>query len=114
MALLVLLALTGGCTTVKRIDMDPAPLRDELRAGGVVKIGDRVTVVSEVQGDLTFVVTGVDGEFIRGESVEVPIAEVLILEKRKFAPLRTGGAIYGGSFLVGMTAISVAWIVAIL
>lgn len=112
--LLALLALAGGCTAVNRVNMEPGELRDELRAGGVVKTGDQVTVVSEVQGDLTFRVTDVDGESISGDSVEVPIDEVLLLEKRVFAPLRTGGAVYGGSFLVLITAMSVAWIGAIL
>lgn len=113
-ALLVLLALAGGCTAVNRVAMGPVELRDELRAGGVVKTGDRVTVVSESQGDLTFLVTDVDDESIRGDSVEVPIDEVLLLEKRAFAPLRTGGAIYGGSFLVLVTVGSLAWVGAIL
>jgi len=114
MVIVALLAVAGGCTTVNRVDMAPAVLRDELRAGEVVKAGDRVTVVSEVQGDLTFVVTEVDAESIRGESVDVPIDEVVALEKRSFAPLRTGAAIYGGTYLVGMTIISTAWILAIL
>ena len=118
MALVALLAVAGGCTAVKRVDMDPTTLRDELRGGGVVETGDTVTVISEVQGDLTFVVTDVDGEAIRGESelgqpIEVPINEIVALETRKFAPVRTGAAIWGGSFLVGMTVMSVAFFAAL-
>ena len=113
-ALALLLAFAGGCTAVQRIDMDPAGLRDELRAGGVVRPGDRVTVISEVQGDLTFVVTDVDAEAIRGESIEVPIDEIVALEKRKFAPLRTGAAVWGGTFLVGMAVVGLGFIAAIL
>lgn len=103
MALVTLLALAGGCTTLKRVDMEPSTLRNELRAGGVIQEGDHVTVVSEVQGDRTFVVTDVDGEAIRGQADEVPINEVLIVEQRKFAPIRTGGALWTGSILVTVT-----------
>lgn len=113
-ALFALLALAGGCTTVNRVDITPTELRDELRTGGVVKTGDQVTVVSEVQGDLTFLVTDVDGESIKGDSVEVPINEILLLEKREFAPLRTGGAVYGGTYLVLIAVVSLSWIGAIL
>lgn len=109
-----LLALAGACTTVNRVDMTPPELRDELRMGGVVKTGDQVTVVSEVQGDLTFQVTDVDGDSIKGDSVEVPIDEILLLEKRVFAPLRTGGAVYGGTYAVLITVVSLSWIVGIL
>lgn len=117
LALVALLALAGGCTAAKRIDMEPAVLREELRAGGVVRAGDRVTVVSDVQGDLAFVVTEVDSEVLRGESIEVPIDEIVVLEKREFALLRTAGAVagtvYGGTFLIGMTVagLSVIWLI---
>ena len=99
--------------------MDPTTLRGELRAGGVVQTGDKVTVISEAQGDLKFVVTDVDGEVIRGESelgepVEVPINEIVALEKRKFAPVRTGAAIWGGTFLASLAAMSVMLLGAIL
>ena len=119
MSLVALLAVTGGCTAVKRVDMDPTTLRGELRAGGVVQTGDKVTVISEAQGDLKFVVTDVDGEVIRGESelgepIEVPINEIVALETRKFAPVRTGAAIWGGTFLVGMAVMSVAFLAALL
>ena len=119
MSLVALLAVTGGCTAVKRVDMDPTTLRGELREGVVVETGDRVTVISEAQGDLTFVITDVDGEAIRGESVqgepvEVPINEIVALEKHKFAPVRTGAAIWGVSFLAGLAAMSVMFLGAIL
>ena len=118
-SLVALLAVSGGCTAVQRVDMDPTTLRGELRGGGVVETGDNVTVISEAQGVLTFVVTDVDGEAIRGESelgqpVEVPIDEIVALETRKFAPVRTGAAIWGGTFLVGLTAMSVAFLAVIL
>ena len=112
--LLALLALAAGCTATHRVDMDVETLRDELRSGGLVEVGDRVTVVTTVQGSLTFEVTDVDAESIRGDSVEVPIDEVVTMEQRKIAPLRTVGAVYGGMFLVGMILGSVSIILAIL
>ena len=113
----LLLALSGfaaGCVATKRIDMAPQALREEVRAGAIVKAGDRITVISETRGALTFVVTEVDPDAIRGESVDVPIDEVVLLEKRQFAPLRTAGAIYGGTLLVGITALGVAGLILLL
>ena len=84
--------------SVQKIDLPSKELQDEIRSGGVVRPGDRIAVVSVGLGEQVFVVTAVDQDVIRGESVEVPIDEVVTLEKRKVAPVRTGLAIYGGGF----------------
>ena len=91
--------------SVQKIDLPSKELQDEIRSGGVVRPGDRIAVVSVGLGEQVFVVTAVDQDVIRGESVEVPIDEVVTLEKRKVAPVRTGLAIYGGAFLVGMAVV---------
>ena len=97
----------GDCVKVQKIDLPPKALQDEIRSGGVVRPGDRVAVVSESLGEQVFVVTAVDQDVIRGESVEVPIDDVVTLHKRSVAPVRTGLAIYGGLYLVGFAAIGV-------
>ena len=109
-ALLVLLVL-GGCMSVQKLDLPPESLQDGIRSGNVVRSGDRVRIVSKSQGDLKFVVTTVDQDSIHGELVEVPIDDVVVLEKRKIAPVRTGLAIYGGAFLVGASAVGVLFFV---
>ena len=102
--LMLVLLVLGGCMSVQKIDLPPEGLQDGIRNGGVVRPGDRIAVVSENQGEQVFVVTAVDQNVIRGESVEVPIEDVVTLEKRSVAPVRTGLAVYGGAFLVGIAA----------
>ena len=96
--------------SVQKIDLPSKELQDEIRSGGVVRPGDRIAVVSVSLGEQVFVVTAVDQDVIRGESVEVPIDEVVTLEKRKVALVRTGLAIYGGAFLVGIAAITLLYV----
>ena len=112
--LIAAMVVAGGCMNVQKVDLPPKPLQDEIRGGGVVAVGDSVTVVSTGQGEQTFVVTEVDQDVIRGASVDVPIDEVVSVEKRKVDPVRTGLAAYGGLYLAGVAGVFVYWLVAAL
>jgi len=112
--LIAAMVVAGGCMSVQKVELPPKPLQDEIRRGGVVAVGDHVTVVSTGQGEQTFVVTEVDQDVIRGASMDVPIDEVVSLEKRKVDPVRTGLAAYGGLYLAVVAGILVSWLVAAL
>ncbi|MCY3623933.1 MAG: hypothetical protein OXH68_19760 [Gammaproteobacteria bacterium] len=82
--------------SVKKVDQPPEAIRENIRNGGLIRPGDRVAVVSVSQGERIFVVTEVDDDNIRGEGLEMPIDDVVALEKRSIDPVRTGLAIYSG------------------
>lgn len=95
--LAVSLAATSlcGCMSVKKINQPPEAIRENIRSGDLIQPGDRIAVVSVSQGERIFVVTEVAEDSIRGEGLEVPIDDVVALEKRSIDPVRTGLAIYG-------------------
>lgn len=104
------LVVAGGCMNVQKVDLPAKPLQDEIRNGGVVAVGDNVTIVSVGQGEQTFVVTEVGQDVIRGGPLDVPIDEVVTVEKRTVDPLRTGLAAYGGLYLATVAGILVSWL----
>ena len=106
------LAVTSlcGCMSVKKIDQPPEAIRENIRSGDLVQPGDRIGVVSVSQGERIFVVAEVDKDSIRGEGLEVPIDDVVALEKRSIDPARTGLAIYGGFSVVLFALLGVVFL----
>ena len=106
------LAVTSlcGCMSVKKIDQPPETIRENIRSGDLVQPGDRIGVVRVSQGERVFVVAEVDKDSIRGEGLEVPIDDVVALEKRSIDPLRTGLAVYGGYIVALFALLGVAFL----
>lgn len=96
LAVFVAVTSFGGCMSVKKVDQPPEAIRENIRNGGLIRPGDRVAVVSVSQGERIFVVSEVDDDNIRGEGVEMPIDDVVALQRHSIDPVRTGLAIYGG------------------
>ena len=90
----VLVVLVGlvGCATQRTPDMTPEALRAAVRAGDVVKPGDRVRVVTTGAGEREVVVVAVDADHIRATLVRrqqqgelsVPIDELVSVQKVVF------------------------------
>ena len=99
-----------GCMTVQKVHQPPDVLRDNIRSGELVGPGDRIAVVTVTEGEQIFVVTDIDQDTLFGDGIEVPIDEVVALEKRRISPTRTGLAVYGGLAIVP----SVLWTFVIL
>ena len=85
-----------GCVTVQKADASPETLRQAIRTGELVEHGDRVVIVTPSMGEQTLKVTEVDEDFIRGEKTEIPIDEIVFLEKRSVDPIKTAGVAVGG------------------
>ena len=98
--MVVALLLLWGCTTVQRASLPPDALQDGIRAGELVKAGDRIAVLTVSRGEREFVVTDVGEDVIRGDGEEVSIDDVVGLEVRKVAPGRTALAVFGGVYVV--------------
>lgn len=93
---LIVAIMVSGCVTVDKADGSPDALRQAIRTGELVKPGDRVTVVTPAIGERTLIVSQVDDNFIRGENTQVPIDEIVALEKRRVDAVKTAGVIVGG------------------
>ena len=93
---LIAAMVMSGCVTVQRADGSPETLREAIRAGELVKPGDRVTLITPSMGERTMRVTEVDDDFIRGDNTEVPIDEIVALEKRHVDARKTLAVVAGG------------------
>ncbi|MDE0421493.1 MAG: hypothetical protein OXK76_11505 [Gammaproteobacteria bacterium] len=100
LALGIAVVTMHGCMSVQKVHQPPEALRENIRSGELVGPGDRIVVVTATEGEKTLVVTEIDQDTIFGDGVEVPIDEVVTLEKRRISPARTGLAVYGGLALL--------------
>lgn len=101
---LIAAIMVSGCVTVKNADGSPEELRQAIRTGELVEPGERVTLVTPSMGERTFTVAEIDDDFIRGENTQVPIDEIVSLEKSRIDPVKTFGAIAGGYLLMSLVA----------
>lgn len=86
----LVLLLVSGCTSAEKLEYPPESLRDAIRRGEVVQPGDRVAITLVSGGEQVLVISEIDDDTIRSADAEVPIEEVIALEKRKFSLVRTG------------------------
>ena len=103
--------VVSGCVTVHKADGSPEALREAIRAGELVKPGDRVTLMTPTIGERTIRVAEVDDDFVRGENTQVPIDEIVALEKKRIDPVKTAGVVVGGYLGLGLL-VSLAALVA--
>ena len=93
--------LLAGCVNTTTVAKAPEALRQEIRAGDLVKPGDRVSVVTIGTGEHIFTVAGVDTDVIRGEGIEVPIDDVVALQMHELDEARSWTAVGGVTLGVG-------------
>ncbi len=102
----------GGCTTMKSNQMPPEALQEQIRSGSIVLAGDEVSVVTGNGKEHTFRVSAVEPDAIlgtvEGESVTIPIDDVLALRTREVSVGRTALAGVGVYLLVGGVLIVLA------
>lgn len=135
---LVLAAFGAACTYLKPVAEDSETLQQEIRSGQAVEQGDRVRVVTRdgvsrrlhvvsVQGDaltgyldtrpVAPVRTEVPGEEqpekVRGPLVEIPVADIVLLEKETLSKGKTA-ATAGGVTLVMLALMAAAAMAAVM
>jgi hypothetical protein len=84
-----------GCTSLQTIESPPDKLHEQIRHENLVKVGDKVRIITEGQKEHQFVVTAINADEIRGEDVTIPIDSIVTVETREFSAgksaLLTGG-----------------------
>ena len=78
-----------GCTSLQTIDAPPDQLHQQIRHESVVKVGDKVRIVTKDQEEHQFVITALDENEIRGADVTIPIDSIATLETREFSTGKT-------------------------
>ena len=108
-SILVIINLIG-CTSLQTVEAPPDKLHERIRHEDIVKIGDKVRVITKDQKEHQFVVTAISEEEIRGEDVIIPIDNIETLETREFSTGKTVllGAGITGTVLLVLAALLVA------
>ena len=108
-SILVIINLIG-CTSLQTIEAPPDKLHEQIRRENIVKIGDKVRIITEDQKEYQFVVTAIYEDNIRGEDVTIPIDSIVTLETREFSTGKTVllGVGITGTVLLVLAAILIA------
>ncbi len=77
---LALVMIIAGCTTLRPIDGSPPELRQFINAGELLKVGDRVLIVTADDKAHRFAITKVQAGLIVGPNESVTVDEVMSLE----------------------------------
>jgi len=113
------LVMIVGCSTVKTEDLSPNDLQKKIASGELIQKGDRVTVNTDKGRRYELELTQISDESISGEEtvrqneeeinenaeishqpietrpVEIPIVEIVSIEKRELTPVGAAGAAAG-------------------
>lgn len=101
-----------GCTSLRTIEAPPDKLHEQIRHENLIKVGDRVRIVTEDKKEHEFVATAINKDEIRGKDVIVPIDSIVAVQTREFSTGKTallaGGVTAGTILLMVIIAIAVA------
>jgi hypothetical protein len=78
-----------GCTSLQTIEAPPDKLHEQIRHDNLVKVGDKVRIITEDKKEHQFVVTAINEDEIRGEDVTIPIDSIVTVETRKVSAGKT-------------------------
>jgi hypothetical protein len=78
-----------ACYSLRSIDGSPAELREGLRAGTLVKVGDRLEIRTAAGKRYDLKVVSVGQDAVRGESRVVPIEDIVALQHKELDVGRT-------------------------
>lgn len=99
-----------GCTSLQTIEAPPDKLHEQIRHENLLKVGDKVKIITEDQKDYQFVVTAINQDEIRGEDVTIPIDSIAAVQTRELSTGKTA-LLAGGitaTMLVVMIIIAIA------
>jgi hypothetical protein len=98
LTLAFLFLFATGCTSLKPVELAPEVLQERIFSGNIVKLGDKVKVVTSDGVRSEFKVTAITENHILGKDIDIPIRDIVALETREFSGGKTS-VLVGGSFL---------------
>ena len=101
-----------GCSSLQTIEAPPDKLHEQIRHENILKVGDKVKIITEDQKDYQFVVTAINQDEIRGEDVTIPIDSIAAVQTRVLSTGKTallaGGMTAGAILVMIIIAVAVA------
>ena len=105
---LAIALLPNGCTTLQTSELPPDSIREGIRDGYLVKVGDKIGVVTEDGTEQELTVQAVGPETIRGESsagdVAILIDDVVALQTPQLEIVRTSFLALGSTAVLSIGA----------
>jgi hypothetical protein len=87
--LLTLFIINTGCTTLHPIEGTSMELQERIASNELLKVGDRVSIVTTDGKTHRFAVTGFDAGIVKGKTESVSIDQVAQVGKRSFSRGKT-------------------------
>lgn len=84
-----------SCTSVRPINISPNELQKQLPVGHIIKSGDEVKLGTRDGKFHHFKVLSVSNNFIKGQSIEVPIKDIIHVNKVEFSKTKTIALVAG-------------------
>lgn len=103
-------ALLGACTSLQGVAIQPEDLQARIRAGELIRPGERIAVTTADGRETAFEVVERTPLVLRGRGVEVPIDEIVALRTERFDFARTAGATAGTVALAYVAAAVAAFL----
>jgi hypothetical protein len=98
----------AGCTTLQPIEGTANELQGRISSGGLLKVGDRVSIVTSDDRTHEFRIRALGEGVIQGTSDSVPLDRVVTLQKREFSRAKTcllvGGIVLGVGLVLYVAA----------
>lgn len=79
----------AGCTTLQPMEGTPNELQAHISSGGLLEVGDRVSIVTDDYETHEFRIRAIRDGIIEGKSDSVPVAHAIYVEKRQFSRAKT-------------------------
>jgi hypothetical protein len=99
LSILIVILAVAGCTSMKPVAMPPDQLHEGISAGEIINEGDKVKIVTTDGQTHQFRVTAVDDESVVGNSIEVPITDIVTLKTKEYSGDKTA-VLVGGSSVI--------------
>src|ERR1035438_5394075 len=98
----------AGCTTLQPIEGTANELQGRISSGGLLEVGDRVSIVTRDDQTHAFRIRAISDGVIQGKSDSVPVAQVVTLQKREFSRAKTCLLVAGIVLGVGLALYTAA------
>jgi hypothetical protein len=88
---IVLAALISfaGCTTLRPIEGTPNELQSRIGFGGLLRNGDRVSIVTTDAKTHKFRVRAISEGIVQGRQDRIPVDQIVSVQKREFSRAKT-------------------------
>lgn len=93
--LAILCFLLGGCMSMKPVDLTAEQVREQVRAGKIVRLGDHVSITTEDGLTSEFEVRQVKDQAVQGDGTDVPIDSIVNVRTRQLNRTRSALVVVG-------------------